>query len=269
VVERLLRVGEVELVCDDVGVPAAPDALVLVHGYTGARRDFAAVAPMLAGAHRVVVLDQRGHGSSTWLRDERAYDLDALVRDLERALEALGIERAHLIGHSMGGQIVLRAALARPERVASLVLVSTWGGALAIDLEDAAASLRGRALDAVPFLRGAADAIHRARGRAPTGAPRGMDPVAYRALRPALRRADVRGRLSSLVPIPTTVIVGEADREFVPHARSLAAGIPGAELSVVAHAGHQVMSDRPRAFVELVEAHLARSVGTGLRTARS
>jgi len=136
------------------------------------------------------------------------------------------------------------------------VLVSTWASALAIDLDHESESLRARALEAVPFLRGAANVIHRARGRAVHGAPPDMDPSAYRALRPALRRADVRDRLASLPPIATSVIVGESDREFVPHARALAAAIDGARLSTVAHAGHQVMGERPRAFVELIETHL-------------
>lgn len=245
----VLRVRGVELACEEHG--GGERALLLLHGYTGSRRDFAHVAPALARqGRRVVVLEQRGHGGSTWLRDERAYSLDALADDLRAALDALELGRVDLIAHSMGGQVALRVALDAPDLVRSLVLVATWGGGLEIWPRPA---LRTRVLDAIPLLRRASDAL---RGRTPPAPPEGIDPAAWRALPRTMRDGDLRARLVTL-GIPTLVIAGSADAVFVPHACSLARVIPGATLAVIEHAGHQVMSERPIAFVETVEGHLA------------
>lgn len=247
-----VRVGGVELACEEHG--SGERALVLVHGYTGSRRDFAHVAPALAGERRrVVVVDQRGHGRSTWVHDERAYTIERLAEDLGATLDALALSRADLIAHSMGGQVALRLALAQPARVRSLVLVSTWAGGLALWPRPA---LRTRMIDSVPFLRQASDAIRRVRGEVPAAPLRDVDPAAYRALPRAMRTADLRRELGALA-LPTRVIVGAADAAFVPHAQALARVIPGASLSTIEHAGHQVMSERPSAFLEAVEAHLA------------
>ncbi|UJR83404.1 alpha/beta fold hydrolase [Sandaracinus amylolyticus] len=249
-----LRVRGVELACEEHGEGAR--ALVLVHGYTGSRRDFAWVAPALA-AHerRVIVIEQRGHGRSTWLRDDEAYTLDALTHDLGAALDALELDRVDLVGHSMGGQVALRLALDAPHRVRSLALVSTWGGCIDVFPKP---PLHSRVIDAFPLLRQAADAYHRTRGRQVPAAPLDVDPHAYRALPRTMRAADLRGRLTSL-HVPTRVIVGGADARFVPHAAALARVIPDATLTVIDHAGHQVMTERPRAFVDVLEPHLAAS----------
>ena len=73
---------------------------------------------------RVVVHDHRGTGEST--RSEIAYSVDQMTGDLLRLMDHLGIERAHLVGHSTGGAIGQTLAIEHPDRVDSLVIYSSW-----------------------------------------------------------------------------------------------------------------------------------------------
>ncbi len=126
--ERIGRanLGDVEIEWERTGSGNRP--FVLVHGFTGSRDDWADVLPALEELGPTVTLDQRGHGGSTNPGTPEAYSLEQLVLDLARFLDAMGIECCDLLGHSMGGMVCLRLALAHPERVASLVLMDTAPG---------------------------------------------------------------------------------------------------------------------------------------------
>jgi 2-succinyl-6-hydroxy-2,4-cyclohexadiene-1-carboxylate synthase len=120
---KYVSVNGVRLAYTDVGSGARP--LVLVHGFTGSRDDFGTQLDALAGVGRTIVLDQRGHGESSNTGDPDTYTFEQLVDDLAVFLESLGIDRCDLLGHSMGGMVALRLALAHPERVSSLLLMDT------------------------------------------------------------------------------------------------------------------------------------------------
>ncbi|MCA0300928.1 MAG: alpha/beta hydrolase [Proteobacteria bacterium] len=78
--------------------------------------------PALADAHRLVTFDMRGYGRSTIPPADFAWSLDRLVDDVFAVADAAGLDRFHLVGESIGGTVVLAAALARPERVATLTV---------------------------------------------------------------------------------------------------------------------------------------------------
>lgn len=100
------------------GPPAAP-AMVLLHGVTGDGGAWAEFAPRFADRWHVIAPDQRGHGRS---RHAEAYSFDLFADDLHGLLDAYDIERAVLVGHSMGGVVAYRYAERHPERVAAMVL---------------------------------------------------------------------------------------------------------------------------------------------------
>lgn len=106
--------------------------IVLLHGITLAARIWGYQLHDLSATHRVVAIDQRGHGRSSAGREPA--DLTRLGSDLLAVLEAMDLRQAIVVGHSMGGMVVLRLLADRPEvlseRVAGVGLVATSGGPL-------------------------------------------------------------------------------------------------------------------------------------------
>ncbi|MCL2794352.1 MAG: alpha/beta fold hydrolase [Microbacteriaceae bacterium] len=108
------------------GSPGAP-AVVLVHGTALTQaiwRGFGWVRELQA-THKVITLDLRGHGRSDKPLDEDSYDQALFVSDVLAVMEAADVEKAHLIGYSLGGRVGFEIAYTHPGRLASLV---TLGG---------------------------------------------------------------------------------------------------------------------------------------------
>ncbi len=98
------------------------EPLILIHGFAGNLDIFRMLGlfQALADERRVIALDARGHGKSEKPHEIEAYGLE-LVEDVVRLLDHLELERAHVVGYSMGGMITLKLATTHPERVASAV----------------------------------------------------------------------------------------------------------------------------------------------------
>lgn len=105
--------------------------VLFVHGIAHNRSVWERVSKDLPAAFRPVSVDLRGHGESPW-SIERDYDLRDYAKDLSKVLDDLSIERAHVVAHSLGGNVATLFAASAPERVASLVLVDT-GPVLDVD----------------------------------------------------------------------------------------------------------------------------------------
>jgi pyruvate dehydrogenase E2 component (dihydrolipoamide acetyltransferase) len=108
----------------DIGKPDGP-AVVLVHGFGGDLNNWMFTWPALEGEARVIAVDLPGHGGSGKQVDIRG--IDELARKLLALLDALAIQNAHLVGHSLGGAIAGLAALARPGLATSLTLIGSAG----------------------------------------------------------------------------------------------------------------------------------------------
>jgi pimeloyl-ACP methyl ester carboxylesterase len=216
---------------------AAAPPLLLIHGAGGNALHWPGALRRLAD-RTVYALDLPGHGHSTGQPRRTIGAYAEVVRDF---MDALGLTRGVLAGHSMGGAIALEFALRYPGRLAGLILAAT-GACLPIapellqslrdDLPAALAWLAERAhgAQADPNL----DRIYRRRLRETAPAVLEADFLAGAAFD---RRADV-----AAIRLPTLVIGGAADR-MTPVALSqfLAAQIPGAELLIAPAAGHMVI----------------------------
>ncbi|MBI1353688.1 MAG: alpha/beta fold hydrolase [Acidobacteria bacterium] len=100
------------------------DDIILVHGITSCIAQwYLKIFPELSKSYRVTIYDLRGHGLSEVT--QHGYDSETMALDLLGLMDHLGIERAHLVGHSFGGGISLHLALLRPERVRRVVLLDT------------------------------------------------------------------------------------------------------------------------------------------------
>ena len=116
---------------DGVGVhyleQGAGPAVVLVHGYGGHTYTYRYLIPELARDHRVVALDLKGFGYSERPR-KSDYSISAQARLVARFMDALDIQQASLVGHSMGGEVAMRVAAGWPERTDRIVLAGSISG---------------------------------------------------------------------------------------------------------------------------------------------
>jgi pyruvate dehydrogenase E2 component (dihydrolipoamide acetyltransferase) len=109
------------------------EAALLIHGFGGDLKSWLFNQEALADELAIYALDLRGHGDSS--KQVGSGSLDEFVEDVRGLLDSLGLQKVHLVGHSMGGAIAIQFALAYPGRVSSLVLIATAGLGSEIDVE--------------------------------------------------------------------------------------------------------------------------------------
>jgi pimeloyl-ACP methyl ester carboxylesterase len=264
---------EVEVVHERRG---SGEPVVLLHGIGHHWQAWEPVLSALAASHEVVALDLPGFGASPALPDGHAYDLGSVVPLLARTMEALGLNRPHMVGNSLGGLLALELGLHGHAR--SVTALSPAGFWNEPERRFAFGLLRGMRAGACTLPDGAVRRLARtAAGRAAlTGTiyarPGRRTPEAViaetRALReapgfaPTLeagRRADVR--FTSDVPdIPVTIGWGSRDRLLLPRqgvrARKV---IPGARLVRLTGCGHVPMNDDPAMVTRVVLDTVARA----------
>lgn len=236
--------------------------LVLVHGFTGSAADWAGVVDALAEVRRVVTVEHRGHGASTNTGDASTYTFARLEADLAATLDALGLDRFDLLGHSMGGVVSMRYALAHPERLRSLVLMDTAAKADPVanpnDWFRSGIERIRRTGDLVEMLGSFVGALPEDVAARMTAAWGAMDPVAFVALGDELLAYDdgLLARLAGLA-VPTTVLVGEHDTGLRGGSDDLAATIPDARLVVIPDAAHSPQFEHRSAWLDAVCTHLS------------
>jgi non-heme chloroperoxidase len=99
------------------------EAIIFLHGYSDSWFSFSRVLPLLSPSYHAFALTERGHGDSD--KPECCYTLDDFAADVDAFMEAVGVEKATLVGHSGGGFIAQRVAVRYPHRVGRLVLIGT------------------------------------------------------------------------------------------------------------------------------------------------
>src|SRR5918998_271146 len=97
------------------------ETIIFLHGYSDSWFPFSRVLPLLSSEYHAFALTQRGHGDSD--KPECCYTLDDFAADVDAFMDAIGIEKATLVGHSGGTLIAPRVALSYPQRVSRLVLI--------------------------------------------------------------------------------------------------------------------------------------------------
>lgn len=275
-----VRVGDIEMAWEEHGSGGRP--FVLVHGFTGSRDDWREMLPRLAARGRTIAMDLRGHGDTTNTGQAAGYDFGQLTRDVLGFLDALGIDRCDLLGHSMGGIVAQELTLGHPARVASLVLMDTGSepigrearayfetaGKIALEsgmqtLYEVGRKAAERATPSPAVARAIArmgPEIHWARIRAKMLA---MDPVAFATLGMGLTGyASLTNRLGA-IRCPSTVLVGAEDIAFIEPSKKMAAEIPGAQLVVIDDAAHSPQLENPEAWFAAIDAHLTRARAAG------
>jgi pimeloyl-ACP methyl ester carboxylesterase len=238
--------------------PAGGEPVLLLHGYSDSSFSFSRLLPLLPGDLRLLALDQRGHGQSA--KDQPSHTFADLAADVVAFLDALGVERATIVGHSMGSMVAQRVAIDHPERVRRLVLIGSM---------TKGASEVCRAL--LPEVRRLADPVDPAfvrefqRSTLCTPVPEAFFEravaesltVPARIWRQVHEDFVVQDTTPALgrIRAPTLVLYGERDAIFPrTDQETLAQGIPGARLRVFEGIGHAPHWERP----ELVAEELVR-----------
>lgn len=239
----------------------AGPVVVLIHPLGLDHRAWAPVVPKLATGRRVVSYDLRGHGGAA---GADPYSMADVAADVVGLLDALGVDQAHLAGLSFGGAIAQAAAVAAPERVASLALLGTTDEPMpeVFEARAVAAERDGLAAQVAPSLTRwfTPDALARNDEGVRYARERVLrdDPADWAAAWRAFVGLDVRGRLAAY-DRPVMVVAGEADVSCPPEfARGIAERIPGAEFAVVPSAPHMMSLEQPDAVADVLDAFLPR-----------
>ena len=247
-------------------IRTAPDPVLLLHGQPGGARDWHRVVEAIAGRATVIVADRPG-----WDAHSAATDLAGNARAASALLDAHGVKRATIVGHSFGGAVACWLAAHAPERVSALVLAAPSANAASLYRMDRwlASPLAGSVASAATLAAtGVTLGAHRTRRR--LAAKLQVDESYLEESGRVLRTrnawrsfvAEQRVLVSQLpalesrlseISAPTAIVVGTEDRVVAPRAASqLATQIPGARLSLVDGAGHLLPLLAPGPLAELI-----------------
>ena len=245
--------------------------IVLIHGITGSSLTWEDVIEPLAERYTVVAPDLLGHGESAKPRGD--YSLGAYASGVRDLLQAIGHDRATVVGHSLGGGVAMQFAYQFPERCERLVLVSSGGLGREVHMLLRAAALPGSELVlpllASPGIIGRVDAVGAFLSRLGLRAGADLDELwrgfssladgGARAafihtlrtiLDPGGQRVSATDRLYLAAEMPTLIVWGERD-PIIPFRHGLRASelVPGSRFVSFPDAGHFPYRDDPRRFV--------------------
>ncbi len=244
------------------------EPLLLVAGFNGDSSTWAAMMPSLVEQYQVLRFDNRGIGQTSAL--DSPYSIAQMAADAAALLDYLSISKLHIAGHSMGGQIAQELALAHPEKIKSLILLSSWASrddkfnSLIEMFGDLPQKLEGTLYQKVLLPWVFTDAFYSTPGAMeqllnliehqlfpPT--PHGL----YHQSR-AILGSDTSDRLAD-IHCPTLVVVSKEDL-LTPlrFSQQLAQGIPQAELAILEHGGHACVVESADAVVKVMLDFLAQ-----------
>ena len=260
----------VQLHVEDTG---EGDPIVFVHEFAGDSRSWEPQVRYFSRRYRCIAFNARGYPPSEVPEAAEAYSQDRARDDIRDVMDALDIEEAHIVGHSMGAFATLHFGMVYPQRSRSLVLAGCGYGAQPAEKEtfrgfceqiakmfrdegiEAAARQyamypgRGRYLAKDP--RGHAEFARMLAEHSATGSALTMEQV--QRLRPSLW--DLEDRLKKL-DRAVLILTGDEDDPCLEPGVFLKRTLPRAGLSIVPNAGHTINSEEPGAFNDLVDQFL-------------
>jgi pimeloyl-ACP methyl ester carboxylesterase len=248
--------------------------LVLIHGMINSSRHWRGVAERLADSYRVIAPDLIGHGDSATPRGD--YSLGAHAASIRDLLATIGVQRATIVGHSLGGGVAMQFFYQFPQRTERLGLISSGGLG-----DEVSPLLRAAALPGSGALLRLATRPRLVEGLAGGGArlrrdghaagvylqsvARALDPLQEEGSRRAFvetlravidargQRVSARDRLYLLGQMPTLIAWGERDRTIpVEHGRRAAAAIPNCRFETIPGAAHFPNLEAPERTAEIL-----------------
>src|SRR5262245_38409014 len=228
--------------------------IILLHGYTDSWFSFSRALPYFDPSWRVYILDQRGHGDSE--RPADGYTFPDFAADVIAFMDAKGIKRATLVGHSMGSIVAQGVALVAPERVERLVIV---GSATTVRTEAVVGFRQAveKLSDPVPEAFARDFQVSCVHHPVPNefmdrivAQSRKLPARVWRAVMAGMLAGDYKTRLGD-IRTPTLIVWGDRDAFFLRAEQdSLAAALPNAVLKVYPETGHCPNWERPEQFAQ-------------------
>lgn len=239
--------------------------LIVLHGFTGASVNWEPFFSSWGRHVQVFALDIIGHGRTDAPANPERYTMNRAALDLVTILDGLAVDRAHILGYSMGGRLALTTAVRYPNRVKTLVLESGSPG-LKTQRERAERSKRDEAL-ADRIERDGVASFAEAWGKLPLFATQSA------AAREKLYRQRLQNRAHGLanslrgmgtgaqaslwndlstLAVPVKLVTGEYDEKFCKIAAEMAARLPNADFEAVPEAGHTVHVEQADIFDKMV-----------------
>jgi 3-oxoadipate enol-lactonase len=261
-----VKVGDINIYYE---VHGEGEPLVMITGVGGNLTRWFRNIPGLSKEYRVIVFDNRGMGRTDM--PDIPYSMEMMADDTAGLMDAVGIDKAHLFGHSMGGMIAQCFSLRHRDRLICLMLGSTipggsssaWGdNQLPINESTSNLSpeeqlrLRLTAVFSQRFIESNPDVMEeiiKNQLRYP------IDPTTSSRQWDALMAHDAYDRLSE-INVPTLVIHGSDDQIFlVKNGHIIASRIPGAELVIMEGVGHNIYTEAPeelnRILIDFMKRH--------------
>jgi pimeloyl-ACP methyl ester carboxylesterase len=254
--------GGVRLFYEEVGTGTP---LVFVHEFAGDYASWRSQVGFFARRYRTVAFNARGYPPSDVPDTPAAYSQAQAADDIKAVLDHLGVDRAHVVGLSMGGYATLHFGLAYPEQARSLVVAGCGYGSVTADRakfrEDAALVARRFEVDGMAK-------VAEFYSRGPTRVQLlDKDPLGWAEFRDRLATGSARGHLLTLqgvqmtrpsvyeledrlaqLRVPTLVVTGDEDEPCLEPALFMKRKIPSAGLVVIPKAGHAINLEEPEAF---------------------
>jgi aminoacrylate hydrolase len=238
--------------------PEGAEVVLVSAGLGGLSSFWAPQFPALLSRYRLLRFDQRGTGANREALPE-PYSIAHMADDMAAVMDAAGVERAHILGHALGGIAALECARRHPARVGKLILVNAWAkadrhtgncfdirlGILASQGPEAYVRAQPLFLHTAPYLSEHADHVAEEVARGIAGF---QGEATIRARIAALRAFDIRADLPRIAH-PALVAAAEDDL-LVPWtaSKALAEGLPNARLWTVDHGGHAFTVEDPAPF---------------------
>jgi pimeloyl-ACP methyl ester carboxylesterase len=269
--DHFIEIAGVRLHWAEFGEASAATPIVLLHGLNNSYLSWSHAGKLLAKDRRVLMPDLPGHGLSE--RPNVGYELDWYARVMARWLEAVGVEKADIVGHSFGGGVAQMLLLECPERIRRLVLVASGGLGKGVGWWLRLASLPHvvehlgqpfMALGTRMALRDARDGLTRedVRALSKLNSQGGSARAFARSVRDVIdwrgQRRNFLHRVHEVKTLPPVLVLwGDRDTLIpIEQGRAFAELVKGSVFETFAGCGHYLQNERPEAFAHTVRMFL-------------
>jgi pimeloyl-ACP methyl ester carboxylesterase len=242
-------------------------AVIFVHEFAGDYRTFEPQLRHFARSHRCITFSQRGYPPSEVPEERTRYSQDIARDDVVAVLDGLGIEKAHIVGHSMGGYTALHLGILAPQRCISVVSAGCGWGSLPDAQRAQAMKLQAAETGKMFAEEGIAQAAAKYADAPMRQAHKNKDPRGWSEFAGMLAEHSALGHANTMFGVqlkrptlwemeadlrrfvpPLLVIVGDEDEPCLEGSLFLKRTAPTAALLVIPRTGHNVTSEEPAAF---------------------